>query len=241
MLTIEECVIRTARDMLLAAICVLALTACGGQQAADEVADRTSPSERPAPAVSPVPSEPPAPVASPVPPAPNATTATTDAGRSPTSGFEASTETRETPGFPDTQADRVTYLTTVRAGRHPSFDRVVWTFDGPAPAYRVGYVERPITEDGSGRRIEVDGDAVLKITFTPASGTDLSGEELRQVYEGPRRIAGTRFGTTVVREIVEIGDFEATLSWVVGVDRLAPFAVTELSDPSRVVVDIASS
>jgi hypothetical protein len=51
--------------------------------------------------------------------------------------------------------------------------------------------------------------------------------------------AGICVLTTVVREIVETGDFEATLSWVVGVERLAPFAVFELSDPTRVVVDIA--
>jgi hypothetical protein len=242
MLTIEEHVMRTTRHVLLAASCVLALTACGGQQAAEDIVDTAGPSE-PQAAASPARSEPQAAAVDPVPPAPaSAGTASdpVDAGAAPPSSFEASTDTIQTPGFPDAQAERVAYLTTVRAGRHPSFDRVVWTFDGPMPAYRVGYVQRPITEDGSGRRVEVEGDAVLQIILTPASGTDLTGEEPRQVYEGPRRIAATRFGTTVVREIVETGDFEATLSWVVGVDRLAPFAVFELSNPTRVVVDIAS-
>jgi hypothetical protein len=242
MLTIEEHVMRTTRHVLLAASCVLALTACGGQQAAEDIVDTAGPSE-PQAAASPARSEPQAAAVDPVPPAPaSAGTASdpVDAGAAPPSSFEGSTDTIQTPGFPDAQAERVAYLTTVRAGRHPSFDRVVWTFDGPMPAYRVGYVERPITEDGSGRRVEVEGDAVLQIILTPASGTDLTGEEPRQVYERPRRIAATRFGTTVVREIVETGDFEATLSWVVGVDRLAPFAVFELSNPTRVVVDIAS-
>jgi hypothetical protein len=243
MLTIEEHVMRTTRHVLCAVICVLALTACGGQQAAEDVVDTAGPSEPQATVASPARSEPQASDVDPVPSAPtSAGTASdpVDAGAAPPSGFEGSTDTIQTPGFPDAQAERVAYLTTVRAGRHPGFDRVVWTFDGPTPAYRVGYVERPITEDGSGRRVEVEGDAVLQIILTPASGTDLTGEELRQVYEGPRRITATRFGTTVVREIVETGDFEATLSWVVGVDRLAPFAVFELSNPTRVVVDIAS-
>jgi hypothetical protein len=174
MLTIEEHVMRTTRDVLLSGICVLALTACGGQEAAEDVVDTAGLSEPQATAASPARSEPQASAVDPGPSAPTgAGTASdpVDAGAAPPSGFEGSTDTIQTPGFPDAQAERVTYLTTVRAGRHPTFDRVVWTFDGPMPAYRVGYVERPITEDGSGRRVEVEGDAVLQIILTPASGT----------------------------------------------------------------------
>jgi hypothetical protein len=152
---------------------------------------------------------------------------------------EASTEMMATPSFPDAAGQRVAFLTAVRTGRHAGFDRVVWTFDGELPAYRVAYVERPITEDGSGAPIEVRGDATLQIILTPASGTDLDGEQVRTVYEGPERIDGTQAGTSVVEEIVLTGDFEATMSWVIGTDRQAAFSVTELSDPTRVVLDIA--
>ena len=211
-----------------AAIMLLAITACAGGQGAGEATEPASPAPV---ATSP---EPAAPAVSPT-PTPVAPTSEPGAA-----AFEGSTETVATPGFPSGQASGVAYLTTVRAGRHPGFDRVVWTFDGPMPAYRVGYTRRPIAEDGSGTPIEVDGEAVLQLILTPASGTDLSGETPRPVYGGARRLAGARFGTTVVREIVETGDFEATMSWVVGLERAAPFAVMELSDPTRLVIDIAS-
>lgn len=155
-------------------------------------------------------------------------------------GSEASTEMVATSGFPDSAGQDVAFLTAVRTGRHEGFDRVVWTFDGATPVYRVAYVERPITEDGSGAPIEVRGDATLQIILTPASGTDLSGEEVRTIYEGPERIDGAAGGASIVEEVVLTGDYEATLSWVIGIDRQAPFTVTELSDPPRVVIDIAN-
>lgn len=155
-------------------------------------------------------------------------------------GSEPSTEMVATPSFPDSAGQSVAFLTAVRTGRHEGFDRVVWTFDGATPAYRVAYVERPITEDGSGTPIEVRGDATLQIILTPASGTDLSGEEVRTVYEGPERIDGAAGGASIVEEVVLTGDFEATLSWVIGIGRQAPFTVTELSDPTRVVIDVAN-
>jgi hypothetical protein len=213
---------RSTRQRSLAVILVAALTACsGGQGTAAERVSQATVSATPAPLAS---------------PAPAGSTTPSE----PRLAFEGATETVATDGFPDAQVDGIAYLTAVRAGRHADFDRVVWTFDGPLPAYRVGYARRPIVEDGSGRPIEVDGDAVLQVLLTPASGTDLSGATPRPVYAGDRRIPGTRSGTTVVREIVETGDFEATMSWVVGLGRQAPFTVTELADPPRVVVDIAS-
>ena len=221
---------RTTPGALLVALWLLGLTACAAQQAADD-----APTASPAP-----PRALPTQTTASRPGETGSVTATVPASEPGGPGFEGSTETVATPGFPDAQVEGVTYLTAVRAGRHPGFDRVVWTFDGQTPAYRVGYARRPITEDGSGRPIKVDGGAVLQIIFTPASGTDLSSETPRAVYQGDHRLAGSRFGTTVVREVVETGDFEATLSWVVGLDRQAPFTVTELSAPTRVVVDIAS-
>ena len=52
--------------------------------------------------------------------------------------------------------------------------------------------------------------------------------------------AALRFYLDARLESEETGDFEATLSWAVGLDRQAPFTATELSAPTRVVVDIAS-
>lgn len=171
-----------------------------------------------------------------------AVSATTPASEPPDAppalGADASVRTRQTAGFPD-GGGQVALLRAVRTARQDGFDRVVWAFDGDLPAYRVAYVDGPVTEDGSGDEIAVRGDAFLQIVLTPASGTDLSGEEIRTVYTGPTRIDGSDTGTVTVQEVVETGDFEATLSWAVGVTHEAPFTVTELADPTRVVVDVA--
>ncbi|HSK15884.1 MAG TPA: hypothetical protein VK915_06910 [Gaiellaceae bacterium] len=129
-------------------------------------------------------------------------------------------------------------LTAVRLGRNEGFDRVVFEFrPGATPGYRVRYVRPPIREDGSGRRIEVDGDAFLSVRMEPASGFDLTGEgEL--VYTGPTRLDGDDVGAEVVEEVVRTGDFEAVLNWVAGLDERVPFRVFVLSGPPRVVVDV---
>ena len=219
------------RRLLVVVMSLLALSGCG---VAGDTGDAAGSGGVPTPRATAAP-DPASPAASPA-----AAQGDTADGEPTAVSSEASTEMVATPSFPDSAGQRVAFLTAVRAGRHAGFDRVVWTFDGALPAYRVAYVERPITEDGSGTPIEVRGGATLQIILTPASGTDLDGEQVRTVYEGPERIDGAQAGTSVVEEIVLTGDFEATLSWVIGVDRHAAFSVTELSDPTRVVVDIAS-
>lgn len=131
----------------------------------------------------------------------------------------------------------VAHLTALRAARQPGFDRVVFEFEGPTvPPARVEYVNRPIRQDGSGNEVTVAGAAVLTVRMFPASGVDLTGATLRQVYTGRDRIDPA--DTQVVEELVRTGDFEAVLTWAVGVKRQAPFLVTTLAGPSRLVVDI---
>ena len=45
-------------------------------------------------------------------------------------------------------------------------------------------------------------------------------------------------GTSVVREVVRSGDFEAVLSWAIGVQERVDFRVQALDDPARLVVDV---
>jgi hypothetical protein len=71
----------------------------------------------------------------------------------------------------------------------------------------------------------------------PASGFDLSVPEGELVYTGPRRLEGADAGTSVVREIVRTGDFEAVLTWAVGLSDRVDFRVTTLDGPPRLVID----
>jgi hypothetical protein len=129
-------------------------------------------------------------------------------------------------------------LERVAVAGHDGFDRVVFQFRNGLPGYRVEYVDPPLREDGSGNVVDLDGSAFVVVRMEPASGFDLSVPEGELIYTGPRRIAGE--GTSVVREVVRTGDFEAVLTWAIGLDGRVPFRVLTLDDPSRIVVDFAA-
>ena len=156
-------------------------------------------------------------------------------GPAPIAGFGTETISGELP-----PGDTVAFLTDVRVGGHDDFDRVVLEFeDDGTSAYEVGYVEPPIRTAGKGEDVDVDGGAFLEIRLFSATGVDFDrGDPYELTYQGPDRVAGD---TTVATEVVQTGDFEATLSWVVGLDAEAPFAVQVLEGPLRLVVDIQAS
>ena len=129
-------------------------------------------------------------------------------------------------------------LTAVRNLTQSTFERVIFEFGGPVPGYSVGYVNRPVREDGSGNDVAVQGDSVLEVRMEYASAVDLSGGKVTATYTGPKRIAP---GGPAVAELVEVGDFEGLLRWVVGTHGHPPFAVSTFTSPSRIVVDISTA
>ena len=176
---------------------------------------------------------------------PVATTATTSTSSSTTTSTDTTTTAvKPNAGLGGASTSPTThpvsahtaYLTAVRAGTHPGFDRVVFDFQGGLPGFRVAYVDRPVREDGSGRLVDVDGAGVLEVRMERAATARLSGEGIDHTYQGPRRIRPS--GTETVLEVVEIGDFEAVLRWVIGSRHVVPFKVTTLASPSRLVVDL---
>jgi hypothetical protein len=131
----------------------------------------------------------------------------------------------------------IALLSDVRAEAHAGFDRVVFEFENPVqPGVAAEYVQRPLTADPSGEEIAISGEAILSVRMFPASGVDLSGETFRETYTGPTRIAAN---LPVLIELVEVGDFEAQLTWALGLRGQVPFTVRTLADPSRVEVDVA--
>ncbi len=126
-------------------------------------------------------------------------------------------------------------LAAVRLGQQPGATRFVLEFAGEEqPGYDVRWVDGPITEDGSGNPVDIEGDAFLQVLVQPASGYDLEAGE--PTYGGPTRLAGPDGGA--VTEAVRTGDFEALLTWVLGAGDRLPFTVTTLSSPSRLVIDV---
>jgi hypothetical protein len=136
---------------------------------------------------------------------------------------------------PKTQ--KTALLERVSVGRHEGFDRVVFQFKDVLPGYKVEYVKPPLRQDGSGNVIKVSGKAFVAVRMELASGFDLTKNEGELVYTGPRRISGGQAGTSVIREVVQISDFEAVLMWAVGLEDRVDFRVTTLEDPARLVVD----
>jgi hypothetical protein len=127
------------------------------------------------------------------------------------------------------------FLTALRSAGHECYDRVVFEFrqDG-TPGYTVGYEPGPILQDASGEPVEVAGSAYLVVRVTPATGYDFDAGV--PSYNGPNRV--TPGGTLHVQEVVRSGDFEAIMTWVIGLDEERPFTVSTLTDATRLVIDI---
>ena len=134
-------------------------------------------------------------------------------------------------------ADETALLDRIAVGRHEGYDRLVFQFQNVLPGYRVEYVQPPLKEDGSGNPVSVKGNAVAVVRMEAASGFDLNTGEGVMVYKGPKRIDAAATGTSVLQELVRIGDFEAVLTWAVGLSDKVDFRVRTATSPPRLIVD----
>jgi hypothetical protein len=170
-------------------------------------------------------------------PPPPAATTTTETTTTTGNGIDPLAGAGMDPVEGEPGAEGITLLERVAVGRHEGFDRVVFQFRNHVPGYRVEYVEPPLKEDGSGNVVRIKGNAFVVIRMEQASGFDLTVPEGELVYTGPRRIDGAQAGTSVVREVVRTGDFEAVLTWAVGLEDRVDFRVLTASSPARLIVD----
>ena len=139
---------------------------------------------------------------------------------------------------PEIEARETMYLTHVGIEALECSDRVLFSFRkaAPGPGYNVSYEPAATAkrQDGSGNAVEVDGSAFLVVRLAPVMGAEVVGEQVQPTYTGPRRL--TPAGTSFVREVVETGDFEAMVTWVIGLDEERPFTVT--ASESELVVEL---
>jgi hypothetical protein len=197
----------------------LALAACG----ADEPAPSSSTNPPPVvtePTTDASPSEEPS--ASPSTDAPTAAPETTDASAFGPAGTAQGGEPSGDALLP----------VDVRVGDHEGFDRVVVQLAGEGvPGWQVEYVDEAV-EDGRGERVDVDGEAILSVHV---SGTRYPEEgEAHYVPDGPLP------GLDAVEEVHYLGTFEGLTQLFIGIDDgPADYRVLTLTDPARLVIDIA--
>ena len=138
------------------------------------------------------------------------------------------------PQLVEPSADARVTVRDVRLGAHDDYDRVVFEVDGEGtPGWRVQYVDEP-SDAGSGKAVEVAGDAVLQVELTGAGYPfDTGVEEYEQA--GPLTAAGT----AAVTEVAFRATYEGVTTAFIGTRDDMPFRVYLLEDPARVVVEIA--
>ena len=124
-------------------------------------------------------------------------------------------------------------LVAIRAAHHPEatpkYDRVVFEFDGPIPLLRIEYTQQMI-EDGSGKPVQIAGHAILLVQLSPARAHNDAGQPT-----APRRVTPNLL---IVKEIVGAGDFEATLTYGIGLAQKSEARVLTLAGPNRLVIDL---
>jgi hypothetical protein len=183
-----------------------------------------------------------------------------DSPRPPTAGATASAQDTKPPAHPTvnrpvpTTTPRVApkadplcpkkgvpvagLLRAVRVGHHATYDRVVFEFCGKSvPQHNVGYVVGKVHMDASDLIVPLRGRAFVRVVFqggTIDTARYAPDPDTAPRYSGPLRLTPTY---ALLKELAFAGDFEAVLSFGIGVDHVVGLHVQTLASPPRLVVD----
>jgi hypothetical protein len=147
-------------------------------------------------------------------------------------GLGAGTATAATAGAAaGATAPAAPTLTQIRAAHHLGYDRLVFQFSGGVPAQHSARYVSQVIADPSGLPVHVAGSAVLRVAFSPVTGHDARG---LATYGAAQRT----YALPGIIQVVNAGDFEAVVSFGVGMARAEPFRMFTLTGPSRVVIDV---
>lgn len=118
-------------------------------------------------------------------------------------------------------------LVRVAVGSHTGYDRLVLEFAvGPVPTYEVTpQRDAEFFRDASDAEVVLSGDTGVLVVLRGTTVAPTARSWLLPRYPA-------------VREVERIGDFEAVVSYGVGVAGVARVRVTTLSSPARLVVDV---
>lgn len=127
--------------------------------------------------------------------------------------------------------DYPTVLTSVRTAKHEGYDRIVMEFKDRVPGYHLEYIDKPVRDCGEGKEIPLAGDSWLEIRMYPVDAHTQEGQptilERQRKPNLPNLFAAK-----------QTCDFEAVVTWVLGIGHPNPYRIMELKDPPRLVVDV---
>ncbi|WP_107659225.1 AMIN-like domain-containing (lipo)protein [Nocardia suismassiliense] len=150
---------------------------------------------------------------------------------------EAPTAPRDTaPKRGTASGDAGLTVTGIRIGHQPGFDRVVYDLGGKGtPGWIVQYTDRAV-QDGSGKPIEVAGKSILEVQIL---GSVYPFDSAETPYAGPD--PATEPSAPGIAGVYRTTVFEGTTQSFIGINGDRPgFAVTTLTNPTRLVIDVAS-
>lgn len=150
-------------------------------------------------------------------------------------GTVSAAPTEKAPQSAPASPDAALTISDIRVGHHDGFDRVVFEFGGTGtPGWRAEVVSTA-TQQGSGKPLAVSGQGILQVLIDGSSMPFATGVE---EYSGPNPLEVEN--PVVVTEVRDAGIFEGTAQTLIGLsDRDASYSVYTLSDPTRLVVDVA--
>ena len=162
---------------------------------------------------------------------PSSTQPASSASSSPSLGPFACTD--RSGGVTNAFAD----LRAIRVAHQTGFDRITFEFtpwpDAPAqspfglPAYQLTQqATARFYKDASGLPLTLIGTAGLKVVFHGGSGYG--------TYTGSQDLKPP---VVLITEVAQLGDFERTLSWGIGLNPSACYRTVELSNPTRLAID----
>ncbi|HUZ20657.1 MAG TPA: hypothetical protein VMU75_08820 [Acidimicrobiales bacterium] len=141
-----------------------------------------------------------------------------------------STFTTLAKSAPSPNPRRVVQLWRVRVADDGQFDRVVFDERFASAGYSVRYLRR-VTADPSGLPVAVQGKYFLQVVLRETSTRAAAGD---RTFIVPVVTPNLR----VVRQIKKTGEFEAVVSFAVGLNAHKGFRVIRLVNPYRLVLDV---
>jgi len=154
--------------------------------------------------------------------------------------MEPATTTQATPAtgplWPDDGPPGV--LAAISTQHFPDHDRVVFQFHGATPPeVTIRYVSR-ITEDPSDKPVPLLGNTFVAVVFHGArldnAGAENDPSKVVR-YAGPTRLA-PRY--TILQELAVSGDFEAVLSFGLGLAAVARLDTSAPAGSGSVILDL---